>query len=76
MEPQHSLYNNSSPSYFEGLQVSKDFPEFADTEGARVFVLLGDSVTTDHISPAGEIPSDSTAGIILNPMAAVGEMTR
>ncbi|MCH7875372.1 MAG: aconitate hydratase AcnA [Gemmatimonadetes bacterium] len=34
----------------------------ADLEGARVLVWLGDSVTTDHISPAGAIPKDSPAG--------------
>src|SRR6185295_16838508 len=33
-----------------------------DIEGARVLALLGDSVTTDHISPAGSIPVDSPAG--------------
>ena len=65
MEPQPNLYNNSSPSYFESLQVSKDYPEFTDMEGARVLALLGDSVTTDHFSLAGAIPSDSTAGSYL-----------
>src|SRR5256714_15666658 len=34
----------------------------ADVEGARCLVLLGDSVTTDHISPAGAIRPDSPAG--------------
>ena len=34
----------------------------ADILGARVLALLGDSVTTDHISPAGSIPADSPAG--------------
>ena len=33
-----------------------------DLRGARVLALLGDSVTTDHISPAGSIPADSPAG--------------
>ncbi len=33
-----------------------------DIEGARVLVMLGDSITTDHISPAGSIPPDSPAG--------------
>ena len=36
-----------------------------DIQGGRVLVLLGDSVTTDHISPAGAIPSDSPAGEFL-----------
>ncbi|MEN3046678.1 MAG: aconitate hydratase AcnA [Candidatus Hydrothermales bacterium] len=34
----------------------------SDIKGARVLLLLGDSITTDHISPAGEIPEDSPAG--------------
>ncbi|HFD39840.1 MAG TPA: aconitate hydratase AcnA [Anaerolineae bacterium] len=37
-------------------------PPLADIHGARVLVLLGDSVTTDHISPAGSIAPDSPAG--------------
>jgi aconitate hydratase len=37
-------------------------PEPGDLVGARALVRLGDSVTTDHISPAGEIPPDSVAG--------------
>jgi aconitate hydratase len=37
----------------------------ADVEGARVLALLGDSVTTDHISPAGSIKRDSPAGLYL-----------
>jgi aconitate hydratase len=37
-------------------------PALRDVEGARVLALLGDSVTTDHISPAGAIPADSPAG--------------
>jgi aconitate hydratase len=48
------------PPYFEGFG-----PEprvLADVEGARVLAVLGDSVTTDHISPAGAIPPDSPAG--------------
>ncbi|HUY73089.1 MAG TPA: aconitate hydratase AcnA [Candidatus Dormibacteraeota bacterium] len=48
------------PPYFEGLRA---VPEaLRDIEGARVLALLGDSVTTDHISPAGSIPADSPAG--------------
>jgi aconitate hydratase len=34
----------------------------ADIRNARILAILGDSVTTDHISPAGEIPVDSPAG--------------
>jgi aconitate hydratase len=37
-------------------------PPISDIRGARVLALLGDSVTTDHISPAGDIPTDSPAG--------------
>ena len=48
------------PPYFDGL-ASEPGP-LADIEGARVLALLGDSVTTDHISPAGAIKADSPAG--------------
>lgn len=47
------------PPYFEGM--SADPPPLATIEGARVLALLGDSVTTDHISPAGAIPAESPA---------------
>ena len=48
------------PSYFEGMP---EEPEpVKPIEGARVLALLGDSVTTDHISPAGAIKKDSPAG--------------
>jgi aconitate hydratase len=50
------------PPYFTDLQVSSELHKLADIEGARVLALLGDSVTTDHISPAGAIPGDSSAG--------------
>ena len=39
-----------------------EVPSVGDIHGARVLVLLGDSVTTDHISPAGSIATDSPAG--------------
>ncbi len=48
------------PPFFEGLSAS--FAPPADIRGARVLAVLGDSVTTDHISPAGDIPEDSPAG--------------
>ncbi len=48
------------PPYFEGM--TADPPEPRDIRGARVLVMVGDSVTTDHISPAGAIPPDSPAG--------------
>jgi aconitate hydratase len=49
-----------SPPYFEGM--SKTPEAKGDIAGARVLALLGDSVTTDHISPAGSIAPDSPAG--------------
>jgi aconitate hydratase len=39
-----------------------DVPAIGDVEGARVLVKVGDSITTDHISPAGSIKADSPAG--------------
>ncbi len=48
------------PPYFEGLPAEPVPVE--DIEGARVLAKLGDSVTTDHISPAGSIRQDSPAG--------------
>ncbi|HEY5358074.1 MAG TPA: aconitate hydratase [Streptosporangiaceae bacterium] len=48
------------PPYFDGL-ASEPGP-LHDIDGARVLALLGDSVTTDHISPAGAIKADSPAG--------------
>ncbi len=51
------------PPYFEGMP---DEPEpVSDIDGARVLLKLGDSVTTDHISPAGAIKKDSPAGTYL-----------
>src|ERR1700693_5140721 len=48
------------PPYLEGF--GPDPRPLKDVEGARVLAVLGDSVTTDHISPAGAIPVDSPAG--------------
>ena len=48
------------PPYFEGFAPSPR--PLTDIDGARVLVMVGDSVTTDHISPAGAIPVDSPAG--------------
>jgi len=48
------------PPFFEGLAATPTAP--ADIRGARVLAVLGDSVTTDHISPAGAIRRDSPAG--------------
>ena len=49
-----------NPPFFDGVTLEPTPP--SDISGARVLALLGDSVTTDHISPAGSIPSDSPAG--------------
>lgn len=51
------------PPYFEGMQ--REPSPVVDITGARVLLKLGDSVTTDHISPAGSIKVDSPAGIYL-----------
>jgi len=51
------------PPYFDGMP--REPRTVPDIEGARVLVLLGDSVTTDHISPAGAIRPDSPAGMYL-----------
>ena len=48
------------PPYFEGM--SRETGDIGDIRGARVLALLGDSVTTDHISPAGAIKADTPAG--------------
>jgi aconitate hydratase len=48
------------PPYFDGMRTDPD--PLQDITGARVLALLGDSVTTDHISPAGSIKADSPAG--------------
>ncbi|MHB8526595.1 MAG: aconitate hydratase AcnA [Candidatus Acidiferrales bacterium] len=48
------------PPFFDGM-APKPGP-LEDLHGMRVLALLGDSVTTDHISPAGSIPADSSAG--------------
>ena len=49
-----------NPPYFEGL--SRDVSEITDVENARILGLFGDSITTDHISPAGAIKKDGPAG--------------
>jgi aconitate hydratase A / 2-methylisocitrate dehydratase len=48
------------PPFFDGLTLEPK--PLSDIAAARVLALLGDSVTTDHISPAGSIPADSPAG--------------
>ncbi len=51
------------PPYFQGMPAEPG--EVRDVDGARVLALLGDSVTTDHISPAGSIKRDGPAGAYL-----------
>ena len=51
------------PPYFDGMQSTPS--PVTDIAGARVLAMLGDSVTTDHISPAGSIKADSPAGMYL-----------
>ncbi|MGI3784746.1 MAG: aconitate hydratase [Janthinobacterium lividum] len=48
------------PPYFDGMPAEPQ--PVTDIEGARVLLMLGDSITTDHISPAGSIKGDSPAG--------------
>jgi aconitate hydratase len=57
-DPDSSYIKN--PPFFNKL--SKEKPKLQNIKGARVIALLGDTVTTDHISPAGTIPHDSPAG--------------
>jgi len=56
---QHSTYVRKPP-FVENI--SREPAPLTDIAGARVLAMLGDSVTTDHISPAGSIPADSPAG--------------
>jgi aconitate hydratase len=56
---QQSTYVRKPP-YFEGMSMTP--APLSDVRGARVLAKLGDSVTTDHISPAGNIRRDSPAG--------------
>jgi aconitate hydratase len=51
------------PPYFEGMGVKPSPVE--EVKGARVLALFGDSITTDHISPAGSIKASSPAGVYL-----------
>ena len=55
---EHSTYIRRAP-FFDGL--SREPAPLTDVEQARVLVMFGDSVTTDHISPAGAIAADSPA---------------
>ncbi len=56
--PEQSTYTRNPP-FFEGMQAESG--SLSDIKGAHILALLGDSVTTDHISPAGSIAQDSPA---------------
>src|SRR5690606_23804379 len=56
---ERSTYARKAP-YFEGMGLNPE--PVTDIEGARVLLKLGDSVTTDHISPAGSFKADTPAG--------------
>jgi aconitate hydratase len=58
-----STYVRKAP-YFDGMTLEPD--PVTEVSGARVLLKLGDSVTTDHISPAGAIKKDSPAGTYLS----------
>lgn len=51
-----------NPPFFEGMSATVNGGAIADITGARPLAILGDSITTDHISPAGAIKPDSPAG--------------
>ncbi len=57
------------PPFFEGMRSEPE--PLTDLFGARPLAILGDSVTTDHISPAGAIPADSAAGDYLRSQGIV-----
>ncbi len=60
---QPDSYYVRKPPYFDGFDGNP--LEIKDIRGARALAVLGDSVTTDHISPAGNIAKDSPAGLYL-----------
>jgi aconitate hydratase len=65
--PEGALYQwNAASTYIQEppffTDLTPEAPPVEDIKGARVLALLGDTVTTDHISPAGPIPADGPAG--------------
>jgi aconitate hydratase len=62
-EWQESSSYIQEPPFF--TELTKETPDIDNISGARVLALLGDTVTTDHISPAGDIPLDGPAGRFL-----------
>jgi aconitate hydratase len=57
------------PTFFEGL--TREVPPLKDIVGARILALLGDSITTDHISPAGSIAKNSPAAEYLGSLGVL-----
>ncbi len=53
-----------NPPYFDGMGIKP--AAVSDVKGARILALFGDSITTDHISPAGSIKATSPAGVYLS----------
>jgi aconitate hydratase len=63
---------SSNPPYFEGMTMR--WPNaIHDIHGARVLGVFGDSITTDHISPAGDIKATSPAGVPAGPRRAAAD---
>ncbi len=52
----------AEPPFFDGFSLDAGATTSADVKGARIMALFGDSITTDHISPAGSIKASSPAG--------------
>jgi len=68
--PDGNIYKwDKSSTYIQPLSIFNDFkkelPEMSEIKNARILVVLGDSITTDHISPAGNISKDSPASEFL-----------
>jgi aconitate hydratase len=61
--PSGSTYVKNPP-YFDGMTM--ELKPVADITGARILAILGDSITTDHISPAGNIKKSGPAGVYLS----------
>jgi aconitate hydratase len=61
--PSGSTYVKNPP-YFDGMTM--DLKPITDITGARILAILGDSITTDHISPAGNIKKSGPAGVYLS----------
>ncbi|MDE8348108.1 MAG: aconitate hydratase AcnA [Acidocella sp.] len=61
--PSGSTYVKNPP-YFDGITMEPK--PVGDIKGARILAILGDSITTDHISPAGNIKKSSPAGVFLS----------